>query len=158
MNQKVLESREFNFISKLYSNWDIAQMELDELSRAEQSNALSNMLIGLIQPYTSKLPLLYVPTYPIHSLLHMGHPFSKLFLDIQIRLCKVHSARLFLYHYNQSKDPVTVFIWEKDYPKLSKRMREKLIRIHVEFTKSERELGLHNQKITSYERYLDWKK
>lgn len=158
MNQRVLESKEFDLLSKLYSNWDIAEMELDELSRAEQSNVLANILVGLLQPYNSKLPLLCVPTYPIHSLLYMGHPYSKLFLEIQIRLCKVHSARMFLYHYNQSKDPVAVFVWEKDYPKLSKRMREKLIRIDVEYTKSERELGLFNQKITSYERQLEGKK
>lgn len=82
MNQRVLESKEFDLLRNLYSDWDIAKMELDELSRAEQSNALTNILVGLLQPYNSKLPLLCVPTYAVHSLLYMGHPYSKLFLEI----------------------------------------------------------------------------
>jgi hypothetical protein len=106
---------------------------MEAFSHEEESAYLKAFLTDneLLVAYNGTLPLLKIPSYDVQVLQAIDHPSHIVVFHIIERLCQLGAARMFLYTFREPQEPASVLVWESDYNKMTKYIKDKLVRIRV---------------------------
>ena len=131
---QAINSKSAKMLDKILNQWDSFCKTMDGFDDEHEGAYLMGLLIdnNLVEPFNKTLPYLMIPCEDLQAMLMVDHKSVNVYIWIISRLNRLGVCKSFIYQYRQTQEPMMVFVWNEDLPKLSKRLRSKIVPVVME--------------------------